>query len=108
MIGQPTAGGGVMGEIMGGTMGGTMRSLVPGAGNPIRRTLAGVALGGATLIRVGIALALLPALAAEALLTPTVASAADTWTVQVGATTPTGESANAFFPDPITIHIRNK
>jgi plastocyanin len=52
-----------------------------------------------------VALALVLALAGEWLLAPTVASAADTWTVQVGGGDETnGTALLAFFPDPLSIH----
>ena len=71
----------------------------------MRTVVAGVARGGVALLRVGVALALLLALAGQWLLSPTVASAADTWTVQVGGgDDATGAALLAFFPDPLSIH----
>src|SRR6266536_3060769 len=83
--------------------------LTPAAGSPVRTLGARSVL--AALARLTLATAMLFALAGAWLTSPGVASAADTWDVQVGgggdqpAGAPPTWEADAYGPDPLIIHV---
>jgi len=96
-----------------------MRTLLPMRGDPLRVLAAGIARGGAIALRLGAALALVVALAIGWLAAPGLAGAqtatpaptgSQKWSVQVGGDEPPGSPTptiepQAFFPDPLTIHV---